>query len=166
MSLEAALAENTAALKEVAELLKISNAGREAAVAKITEAAGGETSTPRKGRTPKNADATPAAETPAAAPATQTKKAATAEDLRAAAGKFLDVADAELKAKRKGFIKAVMDHFGPGSEPGFVPAVPPEHYGDAIDWLTTKTANIDSPISFPEKAEPEVEADDDDLSIG
>lgn len=167
MSLEAALAENTAALKEVAELLKISNAGREAAVAKIQEAAaGGEApASGRRGRAPKNADAATSTETTtAAAPATQTKKAATGDDLRAAAGKFLDIADADLKTKRKAFIKSVMDHFGPGSEPGFVPAVPAEFYGDAIDWLATKTANIDSPISFPSKEEP-AEADDD-LDIG
>lgn len=164
MSLEAAVAENTAALKEVAELLRASNAGREAAVAKIEAAAGGgdAPAAGRKGRTPKNAETTAAAEEPKS---TAAPKAATADDLRAAAEKFMQTDDADVKAKRRAFIKSVIEHFPKVETPGFVPAVPAEFYGDAIDWLKTKTANIDSPISFP-TLDVSGGEEDDDLDIG
>lgn len=162
MSIEAAIAENTAALKEVAELLRVSNAGREAAVAKIEAvAAGGDApAAARRGRTPKNAD-TPADPPKEAAPAAP--KVATEADLRKAAEVFMTTDD-DTKKLRRGFIKSVIDHFGlnPDPEkPGFIGAVPPEHYGAAIEWLKIKAANIESPISFPEKDVPADEEEED-----
>lgn len=162
MSLEAALAENTAALKEVAELLRVSNAGREAAIGKITEAQGGDApAAGRKGRPPKNADA--AAEKPAEKPAP--KKDPTIDDLREEAERFMQVAEDQKPARRE-FVKAVINHFGPNPDPekkGFVFAVPPEHYGWAIDALKTKAGNITSPIDFPEKDEEPAGEEDEDL---
>jgi hypothetical protein len=118
MSLEAALAENTAALMKVAGLLEASNAGREAAVAAITANEGAAPAgRPRKtaaDRAAEKAAADAAAAPPASPPPPPPPAEAPApsiDDLRAAAKAYLNVPEAD-KPARKEFLKAVTDHLG------------------------------------------------------
>jgi len=120
MSLEAAIAENTVALNRVAALLEASNAGREAAVQKITEATGDGAAARPAGRPRVSAAEKKAAEEAAAKAAAEQAKTTTTtttaappsvEDLRAAGGVYLGVSD-DLKPARKVFVKSILDHLG------------------------------------------------------
>lgn len=148
----AAMTENTAALLKVAGLLEISNAGREAAIAKITGAEGGEATTGTRGRKPKPTETPPAAETPkpaAEAPKEAAKPAgepATADQVKAAALDLLKTApDEATKAIFKGNLDAAKNHFGGEN---FMAAVPADRYADALTWIATWKADPKAKVNF------------------
>lgn len=99
MSLEQALADNTAALKEVATLLRESNEGRAAALAAVTQVAGATAAEPKKAKKEK-AEAAPSAPT-----------APTVEQVREAAQKFVSVENEDERAKRKEFMRSLIERF-------------------------------------------------------
>lgn len=166
MSLEAAIAENTAALKEVASLLAASNAGREAALAKLAGTTSGDGDAAPKTTRKKKDEPAPSAPAAPAAP-----KAPTKDDLRALAETFLDEKvvpkGSEERKGRVGFIRSVIEHFGANpDEPGLIGAVPDEHIAWAIEALTIKAKNIASPVDFPATEEaPAAAEDEDDVDI-
>lgn len=109
MSLEAALVENTAALNRVAELLEISNAGREAAIAAATAIQSGEgtTKTTRKKTQAASSDAGATTTTETTAPAGPPS----VDDLRGAFGTYLGVEGVAERETRKGYVKKILAHF-------------------------------------------------------
>lgn len=168
MSLEAAIAENTAAVKELVEQLKASNAGREAALAKLTATAA-DGDTPKTTRTRAKKDDAPAAAAAPAEPATP--KVPTREDVRALAEQFLDIEKypkgTDARKERMAFVKSIIEHFGANpADPGLMGAIPDEHIPWAFEALTIKTGNMASPVSFPAKEEPAAAEDDDEDDLG
>lgn len=158
MSLEAAVAENTAALNRVAALLEQSNAGRDAAIAKLTETAGADATkparAPRAGRTPGPA----AADTKPKEPEAQKNPAVPAlpsvDDVRAAASKFVTVEDESEKARRKEFLRAVVEHLGCK-----VVECAEEDRAKVIAWFEAKARG--EAVSFSD-SEDDTSADDED----
>ncbi len=165
MSLEAAVAENTAALKEVAVLLREANEGRTAAVEALKGAgaaapAASATGTARRGRPPGSGAKDNEG------PKDEGKPAAAAEagpididTFRTKAGEFLSVTDEKVKAKRKEFIRSINDHLS-------IEKVVQAEEGDRakiLDWLT-KFANGET-VNFSE-GEDEQPAPEEDDGIG
>jgi hypothetical protein len=111
MSLEQALADNTAALNANTEVMKQLLAGREEALEKLTAAADKPAST-RKPRAPK-ADAAAAPAT-ATAPETTAKPEISDDDLRAAASAYVAAAGEDKAARqaRGANLAAITQHFG------------------------------------------------------
>lgn len=157
MSLEAALAENTAALKEVAALLKEANEGREKAVEKLAAATSGEGSggTGRRGRpsgsTTKPKDPEPETkpqEAPQAADAPKDpEQPAEPEDpvaaFRVSVGKWANQPEPE-KSKRMEFIRAINDHLGIAK----IVQADQGNYDQILNWLDRKAAGED--VNFSE----------------
>ena len=127
MSLEAALLENTAALKELAAELQASRAERKDLLDKVGAGALAQAGAPvaekpatRRGRPAKEPTAGPVEATDAKpAPVATTKPdaapaatSATFEGLRDAAQEFLGIVDPDAKVKRREFVTAVMDELG------------------------------------------------------
>lgn len=141
MSLEVALAENTAALNRVAELLAASNSGREAALAAATALASGEAAKPTRQR---RSDAK-AAEPVAAAPA-----AVTLEEVTGAFANYLNVDDATERNDRKDKVRKVLEKFGATR----ASTLDPKHFAEARNMILalTKGENV-----------PEIEEEGDDL---
>lgn len=116
MSIEAALAENTAALNRVAQLLEESNAGRAEAIAAAKAATEGASTRRRAPKTDTPAEPAPAASAAPTAPAVPS-----VEDVRAAFGTFLSVTDEAVKATRKSQVQQIIAFFGddiPANEQG------------------------------------------------
>jgi len=129
MSIEAAIEALTAAVQENTAEMKVMNAGREAALAQLTDAAASGTPKPAS-RSRKKAEAeapaatdagngasapSTAAASDAAAPSpTATTPEVTEDDLRNAAQTYIAGAgqDAAARAERGGQIKAITTHFG------------------------------------------------------
>lgn len=135
MSLEAALEANTTALTRVADLLELSNASRQEALAKVSEmAATEEKPKPVRGagRPRKDASAEEAKPKEAAAPTYPDVQA-----LRDAAVKFNGV-DGDEKQRRKDFMKAVIEELGiPENDEGkrVITGAAPEDRQKVIDWF-------------------------------
>jgi hypothetical protein len=115
MSLEAAVAENTATMKELIAELKATNAGRTEAVAAITAGVAGRPAGAKTGGAKKDPApaAEPKAETPAAPePESKAEGPMSIDDFRAKAVAFIGVEDAAEKAKRNEFIRSINSHLG------------------------------------------------------
>ena len=152
-----AITANTEAQNAVAELLKVSIAGREAAVANITKAVEGDK--PKSTRA-KKADAAPAAEP--AAPAEP--KALTIEDFMAVVAKFNTFEKTDPAwATHRDFMKAILAHFGVDKFVG----VPADQFGKVLGWLDAFKANPAAKINFSEGEDdtPAEEEEDDDLGL-
>lgn len=109
MSIEALLAEHTAALIANTEQLKLMNAGREEAIAALSSnpAPASKTTRAKKGET---ASATPAA---AAAPEKTKRPDVSDDEMRAFVGSWLkSTADKDEQAARGAQLKSVLEHFG------------------------------------------------------
>lgn len=180
MSLEAAVAENTAALKLLTAAVLESNSGRAAAVESIAAVAGRPA-----GSRAKKTDAAATVSTAAIVAANETAKPAetpkpaaaakaepTPEDLRNAAQrylKFLHLPEAdqakvtdEQKAPRKAFVKAIVQHLSLD----LIVNAKPEDRAKIIGWLEASAAG--KAVDFDEgqddhvAEEPTVEEEDDD----
>lgn len=142
-SLEAhslALRDNTLALDKVAALLDASNAGRDVALAKLEASIAEGKATVGRPRGSKNKDSGAEAPQTVTAPIPQT--APTEDDLRNAAVKFTNVAEAD-KPARKEFLKAVNDYLGIGK-------IMEAQEGDRaqiIAWFDLKAAGKE--VEFP-----------------
>lgn len=120
MSLEEALAENTAAIKaHTAMLAKLGGQKAETAAPKSAGAAAG-AAKPAGG----------AAKT-TAKPATP--KAPTIDDIRTKFGGYLSTDDADLRAVRKEQCVRIYDHFGVKK----ATEIPAENYAEALGYLAT-----------------------------
>lgn len=100
MSLEEALAKNTAALIENNELLKLLTSKAKDGVKASTEAGSGETASRGRGR-----------------PAKDKEKIPSGADLKAAATKFLDIADEDIYAERRKALIELREKYGAESIP-------------------------------------------------
>jgi hypothetical protein len=164
MSLEAALAENTAAMKELSLLLKEANEGRIAAVEALKGSAAGTTPTEgrRAGRPAgsKNKDQpeppkepeTPKNEAPKEEPAAGDPE----EDLKAfrsKVGQWASQPEPE-KARRMEFIRAINDHLGIGK----IVEAKPEDREQILGWLG-QCANGET-VNFSEGEDGAAEEDD------
>jgi hypothetical protein len=156
MHLEAQLAENTAAIKELTAAILESNKSRDAAVAAVAGVA--EPAKRTRGR-PAAPDA-PAPDPAASAPAVETPAAPAAipsiDDVRGAASAYLETTDAEVRTQRKLFVKAVIDHLGATT----VAAIVEEDRAKAIGWFNTAKAG--GKVDF-DAGQDEATADDDML---
>jgi len=114
MSLEAALAEHTSALKENTELLRVltgkASAGVAAASASNSNKGDGAADKPTRARK---------------------AKAPSAADMKAAAEKYLDVQNEDQYATRRANLKSIVEKFG---APKFT-EIPEEKRQDALDLL-------------------------------
>lgn len=144
MSMEAALEKNTEALLKVADLLEASNNGRDVALAKLEASIADGKGTAGRPRGSKNKDS--GAEAPqtvtAATPPPPSTTVPTEDDLRNAAVKFTNVAEAD-KPARKEFLKAVNDYLGIGK-------IMEAQEGDRaqiIAWFDLKAAGKE--VEFP-----------------
>ncbi len=153
MSLEQALAENTAAIteqtaaiRELIEITKKSNDIRQAVVAQVTESLPAPST---RGRRPKAAEsaesgaetaAAPEAEKPAAA--APAKAEISVDDVASAFKNYLgDTDDVAEREKRKAFIVSCGEHFG--ARPTEVPA---EKRGELMFYLERQKAGL--PVVF------------------
>lgn len=139
MSLEAALAENTAALNKVAGLLETSNAGREAAIAAATAIQSGDK--PASGRAKKTETKTD--EKPAGPPSEQ--------DVRDTFGTFLGVEDTAVRDVRKGQVKLILGKLGAGK----ATEITEGDRAQAITWVKAFAAGEAVPELEPAAAEKE-----------
>jgi hypothetical protein len=125
MSLEQALAANTAAiLAHTAALEKFAGG---AAAAKASASAG-----------TKAAADKPAAEKPAAAAASK-KKGPTLETIQEKFGAYMSVTDKEVRAERKGHVLNIAGKFGAER----ATAIDPEHFAEALELLARYEAGED-----------------------
>ena len=116
MSLELAIQENTAAVKELVAALNATNAARSETLAKV------EALTAEKPKASRKAAAeTPAATTPAASPpppppppppAAAAAEPVSMTDLGEAFGEYLGIEDEAERNKRKAFVKELLVEFG------------------------------------------------------
>ena len=140
MSLEAALAENTAALKELIALTAEANKARSEAMAHI---AAGDSETargPGRARKPKpeTEEVKPKPEAEKQKPTATESAHPTPEALREAATKFSKISDVVEKPKRRDFIRAVIEELGiPNREDGksYIVDAAPEDRQKVIDWM-------------------------------
>lgn len=186
MSLEAALAENTAAMKELVAALKITGenqerliAGQAAAIAKVEEGKAPATRT----RKPRGSEAEPAATAPevaVAAPASEAADAAVAvpsfDDLKLIGQDFLKKnlpgsdknPSVEELGRRKDFLTAVNNHFGvskfwtPESELSDAQRI------QAAFFVKRKHAgkDVDFSADYAWDQDPTQGGDDDDFDLG
>ncbi len=149
-----AITANTAAQLAVAELLKVSIAGREAAVANITKAVEGDK--PKSTRKPK--DTTPAEPEKPAEP-----KALTVEEFMAQVAKFntFEKGTPEFVSHRD-FMKAILAHFGIEKFVG----VPADQFAKTLGWLDTFKANPKAKINFSEGEDDSAGDEDEDDDLG
>lgn len=153
MSLEAALAANTEAMVGLTTALNESNAGRAAAVTAIT---GGETAAATPPRKPRGAPAK--TDAPKTEPAAAGPKVLSSDDVRTAAGTFLQaVDDKDERAKRKEFVKAVVAHFGAS----LVTEIKEADRAQAVAWFEAKGRGED--VSFGGDEDEQQVEDEDDL---
>lgn len=117
--LEQEIKELTAAVKELTEVTKVMNAGREEALKALQEQAKNEgaPAASRRSRASKKdeaqADTAPAAETAApASDAPSWNPDLSKDGTRKLVGDYLNVEDAEAKKARTANVKAVLAHFG------------------------------------------------------
>jgi len=124
MSLEAALAENTAALQALAAVqTRVADnqerllVGQQAAIDKI-EAGKGATAAERKPRAAAAKDTAPAAAEPAAAvePAAPAERVVADDDIKAAALKWMDGKSKEEKEAAAKFLGEILAYFGTGGK--------------------------------------------------
>lgn len=147
MSLEAALQENTAALKQVAALLEQNNAGRAEALA-AAQALKADAEPKKRGR--------PAKDDKAAAPKPENYAGDEGiAKVRAAFGAYLGVDDADERETRKGFVRKILERFGVEKATEIAEADRPQ----AVEWVNTlaKGENV------PELADDSGDDDDDML---
>lgn len=134
MSLETALAENTAALLKMTAILEASNIGRAEVLAKIEALPAAEA---KKTRPAKAAEAP--VETKAEKPAAETPKAAdvmSVAELQTAFGDYMNVNDPEDREKRKAFVKSILAKFGAAR----VGDIPEDKRSAALDQIKSKLA--------------------------
>ena len=151
MSLETALAENTAALLKMTAILEASNVGRAEVLAKIEALPAAEA---KKTRTTKTAEAV--VETKAEKPAAETPKATsvmTVAELQTAFGDYMNVTDTDDREKRKAFVKSILAKL----DAVRVGDIPEDKRSVALGYITSKLAEEKA------KVEAEAEAEDDDL---
>lgn len=161
MSLETILAENTAAVLRLTAAIEESNKGRAAALDALAAKQSGDDA-PKRTRAAKEKTATEAEKAPekAAEKAPETPAVPSLDDLRAAATEFLGAKSEAERAKRKGFMKQVIDHLQPAEdEKGKRPLVnvKPEERASVIQWF--KDFAEGKEVSFGGAAE----QDDDDI---
>lgn len=168
--LEEALAANTAALNEVAELLRQSNAGREAALAQLTAGAGesttkaarkprGQAATPPESPAPESAEKNGGAPPPAPPPPTE----ATEQDVRDAAVKFMSfgpdgkaITD-PVKVARKAFLAAMNQHLGTAK----IVECEGADRARVIGWFEQKAAGQE--VNFSDGEDDGASVDEDDI---
>lgn len=156
MSLEVALNENTTALKAMTASLDAANAGRDAAVANITNAVAPKTA-PKK-TADKAPDAAPAHATAVTTTVDKTPAGPmTVDTFRTKIGALISVDEPE-KTKRKGFLKAVNDHFGVAT----VVEVAPSDYAKIVGWFEDMIAGKTVNFSAGEDGQGAAAAEDDD----
>ena len=173
MSIEAAIAENTAALNRVAALLEESNKGREAALAKLekqvgtnpTPAAAPADDKPARGRgRPPKEDAAPKEKTPE--PVAEKKAEApvypSQDEVREAAVAFMGVGDDEKQARRQ-FMKDVLAEVTLEGGDKIVNTVP-EQRAKVIGWFKAFAAG--EKVNFMEDEGDTTASSDDDDDIG
>lgn len=130
MSLEAALNENTATMKQLIAVLEASNASRAEALAKIETLPAADKAT--RARTTKTETA--AASPPPPPPPPAAPKTISGEDLLAKFGEYLGVDDAAEREKRKEFVKALLNEIGVSR----ASEIAEEDRPRALDLLTRK----------------------------
>lgn len=163
MSLEALLADHTAALRENTAALREASAGREAAVAAITATGAAKAEPKPRGRPP---GADKAAEHTAAKPADPVVAAAktppatvaapTVDELRRVAGGYMNVAEPE-KAARQDFIRSICAHLGVAK----IVQADPADFGKIIAWVEAKADG--KTVNFSEGEDGPVETEEDDI---
>lgn len=142
MSLEAALAENTAAVKELTEQLKVSNANRAEALEKLTAAPAGAAKT------------TKAAKTKPEPEVEDFSGEKGAEKVREAFAGYMDVTDDAEKAARKATLKTILAKVGAAKSV----EIGEKHRAKVMGWVRALSAGENVPELAP--AEPE---DDDEM---